>query len=185
MDQYNEEYIQDQSVGSEIQEEEMSESKSFRLAGFWVRVWAYICDLIVISALTFLFVNPLLKLLGMDNQIPDWLQLQVSIFTIGIVGFIYFAAMTKIWSQTLGKMMMGVKVVRIDGKPLDVLTVIFREGIGRAISQLFGLHLGYIWAGFHPRKQSWHDQVGDTYVVYEEEVAQKQFVHIPSEKPVR
>ncbi|MGF7184638.1 putative RDD family membrane protein YckC [Desulfitispora alkaliphila] len=151
-----------------------TDTKTYRLAGFWVRFWAFLFDLLAISTLSrLLFVG-----------LPTTANLSVgsiSIFGlsaafIGLVGFLYFATMTRIWGQTLGKMIVGIKVIRADNRPLDWGTLFFREGIGRFISQLLGLQLGYIWCAFHPRKQGWHDMIGNTYVVLAPELEVKRTV---------
>lgn len=150
---------------------------TYRLAGFWVRFWALTIDLIIISILNFLLINPLVKFISMPNLLAYWLQM--NLISLGLLGYLYLVLMTRFWSQTLGKMIMGIKVIRTDGQPLDLLTVLFRELVGRTISQAFGLHLGYLWMLFSKRKQTWHDQLGDTLVVYEEGITQKQFIQIP------
>lgn len=152
--------------------------KTYRLAGFWVRLWAFLIDLMIISILNVWLMHPLIKWIDLPNVLSYWLQM--GLVSLGFLGYLYFVIMTRIWSQTLGKMIMGIKVIRLDGQPLDILTVLFREVVGRIISQAFGLHLGYLWMVYSKRKQTWHDRLGDTLVVFEEDLTQKQFVQIPT-----
>src|SRR5690606_27659030 len=107
-----------------------------------------------------------------------------NLVSLGLIGYLYFTILTRLWSQTLGKMIMGIKVIRIDGQALDLSTVLFREIVGRTLSQALGIHLGYLWIMFSKRKQAWHDRIGDTYVVYEEGLTQKQFIQIPSTEEI-
>ena len=133
----------------------------YRSAGFTVRLAAYLIDLVSIQAILALLVY--------------WVQpppltlayLGLSLFTIGIVGALYFLLMTRFWGQTLGKMITGIRVIQTDGRRPGWRTLLFREVVGRTLSQLAGLHLGYLWCAFHPRKQGWHDLISDTYVIYD------------------
>ena len=143
--------------------------RTYRLAGFWTRFLAYMIDILTIVSISGIILR------GYAKEIP---LLGISMVSIGIIGFIYFVVMTKLLGQTLGKMIMGIKVIRIDNKELDWITLIYREGIGRFISQLLGLHLGYIWCGFSPRKQTWHDSISDTYVVFIDELTCKHMIEV-------
>lgn len=154
-------------------------TKRVQLASVWIRLFAFILDGIVISSVIFLLPRPLLALLGFNVHTTYWLSFYIIVTTI--VGIMYFVWMTKVWGQTLGKMVFGIRVIRVDGRALDWLTVLFREVVGKFISKLFGLHIGYIWSIFHPRKQSWHDVIGDTYVVYDDEVINQNFIDIKVE----
>jgi uncharacterized RDD family membrane protein YckC len=174
------EHEQQDDAEQMTQEEGNAESKdltkTFRLAGFWTRLYAYLIDLIAVGALTSILITPLFSALGISTGL-DWIGIQLT--SIGLLGALYFAIMTKVWSQTLGKMIVGLRVIQADGEALTWSTVLIREIAGRFISQLFGLHLGYLWGAFHPKKQTWHDQFVDTFVIIEERVAEKQNIQIP------
>lgn len=141
----------------------------YRLAGFWTRFLAYIIDLLTIGAISGIILR------GYQDK---YAFLSLTAASVGIIGIVYFLVMTKKLNQTLGKMILGIKVIRTDNQELDWKTLIYREGIGRFISQLLGLNLGYIWSGFHPKKQAWHDMISDTYVVFVDEVANKHMIQI-------
>lgn len=154
----------------------MNENLSFRVAGFWTRLLAYSIDLICIGVFGHLVISGL-GIFG--NESLQRLELFSGNFAIlGIVGFTYFSVMTKVWSQTLGKMIVGIRVIRIDGQPLDWKTIFTREVAGRTIAQLFGSHFGYLWVAFGQDKKGWHDWFADTYVVYVEEFERKRWVNI-------
>lgn len=142
----------------------------YQLAGFWVRLFAYLFDVGIIFGASFVFVRFPLSLLGIE------LMFTILFFTasfVGLFGSLYFVLMTKTWGQTLGKMVMAIQVINRNGKPLSWSNVFFREFIGRFLSQLFGLHLGYIWIAFHPQKQGWHDLIDNTQVVYDRDATRK------------
>jgi uncharacterized RDD family membrane protein YckC len=64
--------------------------------------------------------------------------------------------------QTLGKMVMHIRVIKKDGSPIDDATAIVRY-IGYYISCL--IVIGILWAFWDDKKQGWHDKVANTLVV--------------------
>jgi uncharacterized RDD family membrane protein YckC len=79
--------------------------------------------------------------------------------------YAYFVVMTKIWGQTVGKMVLGIRVVSDNGKPLSWATVFFREWIGRFISVT--IDILYILVAFTPNHKAIHDYIADTKVIHE------------------
>jgi len=139
--------------------------KNLRRAGFWMRFWAYLIDILIIGSISRLFIKPIFRLL----EIPIDSSGILSPYTVidSIVFFGYFFVMTLLFSQTLGKMVMGLHVISLAKDRLDWKTLLFREWIGRYISAFF--LLGYIVVAFNPRKQGFHDMFSDTAVVLDEE----------------
>lgn len=134
-----------------------------RFAGFWMRFWAYLLDLIVIGSIERLIVNPVFRLLDISlNEFSIFAP--ISIVT-AIIFYAYFVLMTRFFNQTLGKMVFGIKVVDLEGNHLSWRTILFREWIGRFISAT--LVVGYIIVAFLPKKQGLHDLFSDTTVVHE------------------
>ncbi|WP_422122953.1 RDD family protein [Planococcus sp. X10-3] len=133
-------------------------------AGFWVRFWAYLIDLLVISAVTSILLKPVFALLGIDTGNVPW----YAPFAIlsAILFYAYFVLMTKFLGQTLGKMIFAIRVVSLHHDTLDWGTLLFREWIGRFISATV-LPLYFI-VGFTPLKQGVHDYFADTTVVHEQ-----------------
>jgi uncharacterized RDD family membrane protein YckC len=71
-----------------------------------------------------------------------------------------------LWSwlgATLGDMILGIKIVREDGSPLDVSTALVR--MFASFFSALVLFLGFFWAGWSRRKQSWHDRIAGTIVI--------------------
>lgn len=75
----------------------------------------------------------------------------------------YYTFFVGHFGQTPGKMIMHIKVVTYNGTTPSYATAFVRY----LISILSGavILLGYIWAFFNPKKQTWHDMVAKTYVV--------------------
>lgn len=148
------------------------ENSSFekKPAGFWIRFFAYLVDLIVIQAvLVGLVVYNIFKIAGIE----DFTVLYISLMGIanGIVFYLYFTILTKYFSQTLGKMIFGIKVVNDSGEPLNWATVLFRETIGRFISAT--ILVLYVITAFTKKNKAVHDFIADTHVVYERAYSKK------------
>ncbi len=131
-------------------------------AGFWIRFFAYIMDLIVIAALNGIIINPILRILQFDFS--GGLFSLVG-FVKTILFLLYFILMTKFFAQTLGKMVFGLKVIREDGEKLTWLNVLFREGALRFVQKNI-LPL-YLVVAFTPHKQGIADLMEQTAVVHE------------------
>jgi uncharacterized RDD family membrane protein YckC len=65
--------------------------------------------------------------------------------------------------QTLGKSMLGLRVVKADGTPLTDADALLRY-VGYYLNSFF-FGLGWIWALFDSEKQGLHDKLARTYVV--------------------
>lgn len=133
-----------------------------RFAGFWMRFWAYLLDLIVIGSINRILINPIFRFFDVSLYESSMLA-PISIVS-AVTFYAYFVLMTKYYGQTLGKMVFGLKVVNLDGTHLSWSTVLFRELIGRYISvTIFVL---YIIVAFLPKKQGIHDLFVDTTVIH-------------------
>ncbi|WP_042149417.1 RDD family protein [Paucisalibacillus sp. EB02] len=137
-----------------------------RYAGFWMRFWAFLIDLIVISSLNGILISPF-------KFVNEGIAISVGFWTVpgiisAIVFYAYFIFMTKFFGQTIGKMILGIKVVRENEEPLRWSDVLFRELVGRFIYRAFWfLTVLYIIVGFMDEKQGLHDMIADTRVVYD------------------
>ena len=142
---------------------QIKESSAGVYAGFWMRFWAYLLDLVVIGSIHRLIIYPVFRAMDV-SLVEDGIFSPVSIAT-AVVFYLYFVLMTKYYGQTLGKMVFGLKVVEISGNRLSWGTVLFREWIGRFISAT--VIFLYIIVAFTAKKQGLHDIFADTTVIYE------------------
>lgn len=139
----------------------------YRPAGFWMRFWAYVTDLIIVFSINGIILTILNNFFNTD-------QLFISVWAFNgmissIIFYVYFLVMTKYYGQTLGKMIFGLKVIHSD--PLDQQLkwsdLVFREVIGRFIYKSFSiLNVLYLVVAFNKDKQGIHDLFGDTRVVH-------------------
>lgn len=133
--------------------------------GFWLRLAAYIIDIIIISSINGILLGPLMFV---NNGYP----IEVSLWTVNgiiatVIYYVYFLVMTKQFQQTLGKMIVGIKVIQFDEKQLTWGDVFYREVIGRIIHNVFFfLKLMYLLVAFSKEKRGFHDMIGHTRVVF-------------------
>lgn len=133
-------------------------------AGFWQRFMAYIIDLIVVASITGLFNTATLNYLNVGIKLS-----LIGEFTLSfiIVSFTYFILMTYFFSQTLGKVIMKIKVETNKGEKLSWSDVIYREGVGRILTTVL-FYIPYLLVGILPKKKGLHDYIADTVVVKED-----------------
>jgi uncharacterized RDD family membrane protein YckC len=82
-------------------------------------------------------------------------------FVAGPLYFIFFYSTT---GQTIGMYIMGLRVVRADGKHMTLWGSIVRW-FALFLSAL-PLALGFLWVLIDDRRQGWHDKLAHTYVIY-------------------
>ena len=142
-----------------------------RYAGFVTRLVAFIIDRAVVSIIVFIAVwaiewlmnafeiNVLILAEGERWQIP--LLLGAGIY-LGL-RLIYDIGFWLLAGQTPGKRVLGVRIVRTDGKRLNFWNAL-RRVLGYIVSSI--LFLGYLWILFDNRRQGFHDKLAGTMVVY-------------------
>ncbi len=111
-------------------------------AGFWIRMVALTIDVILIGILTHM------------THLGHFFLLVLAA---------YGAILWKLRGATIGDIIFGLKVVRVDGQPSEWVTVIVR-----ALACFFSLicvGLGFIWIALDREKQGWHDKIAGTVVV--------------------
>jgi uncharacterized RDD family membrane protein YckC len=152
----------------------LNASRLGQYAGFVTRLIAWIIDQLVIVGFSFItgwIASFVLDILAFDNQVYE---ITVAIILI-IVNFafllFYFIGLWMISGQTLGKSIMGLRIVRADGARLKLRNAILRF-IGYPISSLL-LFLGYLMVLVDRRRQALHDKIGGTIVVYSESSEEK------------
>jgi uncharacterized RDD family membrane protein YckC len=122
-------------------------------AGFGIRTGALLLDAILIG-----------MVVGFTSDIlPRFVQFNHGPGGVLIALAIYGAAMWKTKGTTIGGIVCGLKVVRLDDRPIDWPTAVVR-----ALSCFLSLAvggLGFLWVLFDNDRQSWHDKIAGTTVV--------------------
>jgi uncharacterized RDD family membrane protein YckC len=155
---------QDDNQMGQLKTTHEPETSSIRYAGFWMRFWAYLLDLIIVGSIERLIVNPLFRVL--EIPLVEFNMFAPITIASAVIFYLYFVLMTKYFNQTLGKMVFGIKVIDLKNDKLTWGTILFREWIGRFISAT--VVIGYIIVAFLPKKQGLHDLFTDTSVIHVE-----------------
>ncbi|WP_353961219.1 RDD family protein [Paenibacillus sp. S-12] len=74
--------------------------------------------------------------------------------------------LTYLFEQTLGKMIMGIKVIPVTNKKISWDEALLREIIGKFLSMSFIIRRNDINCS-RSNKQSLHDKLGNMYVVWD------------------
>jgi len=122
----------------------ISPASALPRAGYWLRMAAMFIDLILVAMIcgptgAGAFILPALA--------------------------VYGAVMWKIKGTTIGGIVCGLRVVRLDDRPLDWPTVVARS-LGCFLSLVI-FTLGFLRVAFAADRQSWHDKIAGTVVVRE------------------
>lgn len=151
-------------------------------AGFVTRAIAFGLDTAIVTglaaALSWILTRPL-QLIGIDLTTCSLESLSVGgsisevwclvyIFglpvAIGLTIVGYYVLFWTLTGWTIGKGVMGIRVVRADGT---------RLGVGRSLLRYFGyvlslvpLGAGFFWVLISNSRQGWHDKIAGTYVLY-------------------
>ncbi|MDP1751836.1 MAG: RDD family protein [Reyranella sp.] len=142
--------------------------------GFWIRFVAYMIDGLVLSLAAAVMVAifaAFVVLTGMehDSEEPSLeiiLGAILMILALIVVNWLYEALMTSSpRGATLGKMAIGVRIVRVDGAQLSFGRATARHFLKVMITPLVPLAIGYLMAAFTARKRALHDVLADTLVV--------------------
>jgi uncharacterized RDD family membrane protein YckC len=137
----------------------MSEPTGTQYGGFWVRLIALLADSAIVFLLSALIIAGAAMAVGPEVLVPI-------VLVVTLAGALYWPLMHASRRRaTFGKSIVGLRVTRFDGRRISLLRSLWRE-IAKFFSSAV-LLLGYIMAGFTPRKQALHDLMSATYVVRE------------------
>lgn len=118
--------------------------------GFWIRVVASLLDCIMLGIVTAMSSSLFHGWLTPGGSLPFWFA-------------VYCIVMWATKGTTIGGIICGLKVVRLDDRPLDWSVAIVRA-LGGFLS-LAVAGLGFVWVAFDDEKQSWHDKIAGTTIV--------------------
>ena len=133
-------------------------------AGFYIRLAAFAVDSII-SGSAALIIKSLLKLVLADVM-GEYVLFNITLGSVisYLLVTTYFVVLTSCCGMTLGKRLLRICVVSVDGKELRFWQVLYRETIGRYLSSI--LCIGYIVLACDSRHRGFHDMLADTRVVY-------------------
>lgn len=166
-------------------------NQEVKYAGFWTRFLANILDCLLLISVGYIirvffpvltpipdFSNMFESGEGFSQLFQIWTGIWKSMISVNMVHMIsgiaclaYFVVMIGRFGATVGKMAVGIKVVREDLQPLSYGTVFVREVLIKNmlfIVIFFISWLGYLWIAWDKKKQGWHDKIARTLVIKEE-----------------
>jgi len=127
-----------------------SEALTLPRASFWERMGAGFLDVIIIAIIVGLLPRFL-------DRLFDGPPLAF------IVALAYFTGMWTWKGTTIGGIVLNLKVVRLDDRPVTFAVALVR-GLAAALSFMV-VFLGFFWMIWDREKQTWHDRIAGTVVV--------------------
>jgi hypothetical protein len=112
--------------------------------------------------------------LHLENMLPSGLR---AASVLGVAA-LYFTLLTAGGRRTLGKRLVGTRVLKLDGQPLTVWESFERFGGYFAALGTFGLGLQDLWR--EPNSRMAHDRMSNTVVVTTQVVSVALFVDAPA-----
>jgi len=133
-------------------------SSEIRFGGFWIRVGAYLIDLVILNVVIFLSLSFVPG--GSDLLIDNFAAFFIP---ITILGWLYFAGLhSSKWQASVGKKVLGLKVVDKEFNRIS-----FVRATGRHFAEILSsmiIFIGYLMVRWTEKNQGLHDMKAGTYV---------------------
>jgi uncharacterized RDD family membrane protein YckC len=130
-------------------------------AGFWIRAIAFVLDAIVVTIVQASFDVAASIAFGVDAEQALASESTVSFFAM-VFAALYTTVLHASGGQTLGKRVVGVRVVALDGEPPPGGAA-FLRWLGY-IASFATLGFGFLMAGLRSDKRALHDLIAGTRV---------------------
>jgi uncharacterized RDD family membrane protein YckC len=133
-----------------------------RPAGFWIRAVAALADFSVFFLVQVSFGYIAGRVIGPDVEESMAFVPVVWMFTVLFAGAYTTVLHGWVGGQTIGKMLVGIRVVNVDGSTVAVGAALLRFGGYFGSLVVFGL--GYVMAALRRDKRALHDLIAGTRV---------------------
>lgn len=166
-----------------------SQVEVLRYAGFWMRLWAFLIDtLVIVGAVTLTWalhlISKVLQAFVEEGEVFREYEVMLDVFGAFMAFDVHITSLNELllnwttlviwllytstfeasrWQATPGKHILKLKVTDYEGKRLD-----FPQAFGRNFFKLFSeltLGLGYLFAGLTKHKQALHDMMAKCFVM--------------------
>ncbi|HKA20473.1 MAG TPA: RDD family protein [Blastocatellia bacterium] len=132
-------------------------------AGFGLRYGAWMFDFLItlIGMMVFTFAVTAASrrsVVGSNTDLAIVAALTLLMFLLN------FVVLAGIGGQTAGMRILGIFIVRVDGRPFTMKQAALRHLVGYPLSTA-SFFLGFLWMLWDPRQQGWHDKLARTIVV--------------------
>lgn len=135
--------------------------------GFWIRFLAAIIDGVILSIPNNVITRFLPGIPVVDPINPDLGEFFLYAAITGgaglLVNAIYAVVMVGAVGGTAGKLILGMRVVKVNGARVG-----YGRALGRFLASLISivcLGLGYLWIAWDKDKRGWHDHIAGTKVI--------------------
>lgn len=154
----------DQKRGSGSARSEQ-DAQVFNLAGTAARTMAFFVDILIVAGLAYVSVSTGLYFAGATGPASPFGETNFALIyvVVFVLASTYFIFLHALGGKTIGKMLVGIKLINNEGDSVGVWTA-FVRWIGYFISAVF-LFAGFLWSLLDSEGQAWHDKIAGTYVV--------------------
>ena len=131
-------------------------------AGFGRRLGAIFYDLIVLLGILLIAGLPL-PLLDSFTSDMRWAAFIKPTYLLGVI-FLYLGGFWVTGGQTVGMKAWRLRIICQNGQPLS-----WQKALARYLSACLSVAsfgLGFIWAAVDRKKQSWHDKLSGTHLIW-------------------
>ena len=150
---------------TELELEEKLYREDIKLASIDKRILSQIIDDLILSILLFIIISDVIT----NAQSPEEIINVINHFVLEfmLIKLFYHAIFTTFYGGSLGKIFLKIEVISTE----NFTNISLGQSFIRAFVRLFSeaiFFLGFLWAVFEPNKQSWHDKLAKTVVIYAE-----------------
>jgi len=125
------------------------QARSAVSVGFGERFVAYLIDFVILAVIDVVLI---VALGPVGGRLLSF-----------VVNLAYLVGFWTAQGATPGKMVLGLRVVKQDGSPLDGSAAALRY-VGYIVSGL-AIGLGFLWIIWDPQHEGWHDKIAKTRVI--------------------
>lgn len=141
---------------------EKFEGKNITLAPFAKRIFAFVVDEIIVAIFLLIAFSENLSALNNQNEV-EALTIYLAPYLM-VMKIVYQTFFIWMYGATPGKMLMKVKVIYVQTLENPSLLYSFIRACGRIVSESIA-YIGFLWALFNPKRETWQDLVAKTLVV--------------------
>ena len=135
------------------------------LASPWLRLLAFLVDFLIGLIILVFFVWRISQGQRTDEVLTRTLEfVTYGIVWLGMARPLFESYLMSKIGGSIGQLLAGLRVMRVDGKGLTFWQAAFRTYVGNMTANVL-LGLGYFWVFRDSNRQGWHDMVSDTVVV--------------------
>jgi uncharacterized RDD family membrane protein YckC len=132
-------------------------------AGFGLRYGAWMFDFLItlIAIMFFTFILTAVSRQSVVGSNRDLIIVAALTLLLFVFNFVVLAGSN---GQSAGMRILGIYIVRVDGRPFTIKDAAMRHLVGYPLSTV-AFFLGFLWMLWDPRQQGWHDKLAGTVVV--------------------